>query len=328
MPTRSQAARVLVGFAVSAALLFLVLHNLSPAEILAHLARTHPGWLALSAGCNLAMLWARGFRWRWLFYPTPQSGWPLVSATTIGFMANNILPLRIGELVRGYLAARRGGLSFWTAMATLAVERVLDMLSILLILGGVVSTVPVPAWLQAGALTLLALDLLAMGLLISLALGRGGLAGWITRMPRFGPTLTRWLTLFAIGLRSLRPGPHLAPLVGWSLLIWVLNTGAVWAALRSGGLLLPLSASLTVLAFAGIGVSIPSAPGFVGTLQFFIVQALAIYGLGGAEAVSVSFLYHAAGYVPVTLLGWALLVTQGVSLREAPRKARSQAGKG
>ena len=325
---RSQAAKVLVGFAVSAAFLFLVLRNLSPAEILARLAGTHWGWLGLSAGFSLAMLWARGFRWGWLFHPVPQPGWQLVSATTIGFMANNILPLRIGELVRGYLAARRGGLSFWTAMATLAVERVLDMLSILLILGGVVFAVPVPAWLQASALTLLALDLLAMGLLISVALGRRAMAGWITRMPRFGLTLTRWLGLFSIGLQSLRPGPHLAPLLGWTLLIWALNAGQVWAALRSAGLALPPSASLTVLAFAGIGVSIPSAPGFVGTLQFFVIQALAIYGVGGAEAVSVSILYHAAGYVPITLLGWVLLMTQGLSLREATREARSQAGKG
>lgn len=325
MPTRSQVSRVLFGITLSTGLLYLLLRNVSPAELLFHLGRTYWRWLALSAALNLAMLWARGFRWGWLFYPARQSGWPLVSATTIGFMANNVLPLRMGELVRGYLAARSGGLSFWTALATLAVERALDMLSILLVLGAVVFTVPVPPWLQAGALTFLALDLLAMGLLIFLARGRGAVAGWITRLPRFGETVTRWLALFATGLQSLGRGPHLVPLVGWTLLIWTLNAGSVWAALRAGGLALPSSAPLTVLAFAGIGVSIPSAPGFIGTLHFFVVQALAIYAVTGAEAVSVSFIYHAAGYVPVTLLGWALLMTRGVSLWEASREARAQA---
>jgi len=325
--TRSRATRILVGISVSALFLYFVLRNVSPGEILVHLGRTHWGWLGLSAALNLTMLWARGFRWQLLFYPAQPSGWPLVSATTIGFAANNILPLRIGELVRSYLAARSIEISFWTALATLAVERVLDMLSILLILGAVVLMVPVPPWLQAGALTLLALDLLAMGVLIFLALKRVAVSGWIARISRFRETLTRWLTLFAIGLQSLRPGPHLISLGGWTLLIWTLNTGAIWAALRAGGLMLPPSASLTVLAFAGIGVSIPSAPGFVGTLQFFIVQALAIYDVEGARAVSVSFLYHAAGYVPVTLLGWALLMARGVSLWEASRQARAQAEK-
>lgn len=324
MPTRSQAGRILAGIGVSAALLYLVLRDVSPAEIVSHIGRTRWGWLGLSALFNLAMLGARGVRWGSLFHPAPQARWPLVRATAIGFMANNLLPLRMGELVRGYLAARSGGLSFWTALATLVVERVLDMLSILLILGAVVFVVPVPPWLQAGALTLLALDLLAMGVLILLARGRGPWTSLITRIPRAGDTLRRWLTLFSIGLRSLRAGPHLVSLLGWTLMIWVLNAGAVWAALRSGGLALPLSASLTVLAFAGVGVSIPSAPGYVGTLQFFIVQALAIFGVTGAEAVSVSFLYHAAGYIPITLLGGILLMTQGVSLWEATREARAQ----
>lgn len=325
MPTRAQATRILVGIAVSAGLLYLVVRNISPAEILSHLGRTRWGWLALSAALNLAMIGARGFRWSLLFHPTPQAGWPLVSATLIGFMGNNLLPLRAGELVRGYLAARSGGLSFWTALATLAVERVLDALSILLILGGVVVVVQVPGWLQASALTLLALDLLAMGCLILLVRKWGPLARLITRIPRLGDTLKHWLTLFALGLQSLRPGPHVAPLFGWTVLVWLLSAGGIWVALRSVGLALPASAALTVLAFAGIGVSLPSAPGYVGTLQFFIVRALAIYAITGVEAVSFSFVYHAAVYIPVTLVGWILLMAQGGSLWETAREARARA---
>lgn len=319
------AARVFLGIAISAGLLYLVLRNVSFAEMLSHLGRTHWGWLGLSAALQLVTVWGRGLRWRWLFHPTPQTSWPLISALMIGYMANNVLPLRAGELVRGYLAARSGGMSFWTAMATLAVERVLDALAILLILGGVVLVVEVPRWLQTAALTLLALDLLAMACLILLAREWRPLHHLIARIPRLGETLRRWMTLFSIGLQSLHPGPHLAPLLWWTVVVWVTNAGAVWAALRSGGLALPVSASLTVLAFAGIGVSLPSAPGYVGTLQFFIVQALAIYAVTGAEAVSVSFLLHAAAYIPITLLGWVFLLAQGVSLRRASEEAQSQA---
>ncbi len=323
--TRGRAVRILFGIALSAALLYLVLRNVSPGEILSHLRRTHWGWLAVSAGCSLAMVGARGVRWGLLFHPARLGSWPLVSATAIGYMANNLLPLRVGELVRGYVAAQGSGLSFWTAMATLAVERVLDALSILLILAGVVILVEVPLWLKTGALTLLALDLLAMALIILLAREWGPLNRWIARIPRLGATIKRWLPLFAIGLRSLRPGPHLAPLLVWTVLIWLLNVGAVWAALRSVGLALPASASLTVLAFAGIAVSLPSAPGYVGTLQAGVIQGLAIYAVTGAEAVSFSLLFHAAGYVPMTLLGWVLLLAQGLSLRKATEQAEAKA---
>lgn len=320
-----RAVRILLGLAVSAGLLYLVLRTVSPAELLSHLGRTHWGWLALSAAFNLAMVGARGVRWVLFFHPASPASWPLVSATAIGYMANNLLPLRVGELVRGYLAARSAGLSFWTAMATLAVERVLDALSLLLILGGVVVAVEVPLWLKTGALTLLALDLLAMGILILLARGWDPLNRRLMGIPRLGTTIKRWLGLFAIGLQSLRPGPHLGPLLTWTVLIWILNAGAVWAALRSVGLALPASASLTVLAFAGIAVSLPSAPGYVGTVQFFIVQALAIYAVTGAEAVTFSLLSHAAAYIPMTLLGWIFLLAHGLSLRKASEEARAQA---
>ncbi|MBI3029225.1 MAG: flippase-like domain-containing protein [Candidatus Rokubacteria bacterium] len=317
--------RILIGIAVSAGLLYLVLRNVSPAELLSHLSRTHWGWLGLSVAAHLAMVVARGVRWALFFHPAAPASRPLVSATAIGFMGNNLLPLRAGELLRAYLAARSTGLSFWTALATLAVERVLDAFSILLILGGVVVVVKVPLWLKTAALTFLAIDLLAMGMLILLAREWGPLNRWVMRIPRLGVTVRRWLALFAIGLQSLRAGPHLGPLLAWSVLIWVVNAGAVWAAFRSIGLALPVSASLTVLAFTGIAVSLPSAPGYVGTVQFFIVQALAIYAVTGVEAVSFSFLYHAAGFIPLTLLGWAFLLAQGVSLRTATEQARAEA---
>lgn len=323
--TGARAIRILLGIAVSAGLLYLVLRNISPSEILSHLRRTHWGWLALAVASNLAIVGARGIRWGSFYHPAAPAPWPLVSATAIGFMGNNLLPLRAGELLRAYLAARSARLSFWTAMATLVVERVLDALSILLILGAVVLLVPVPQWLKAAALVFLVLDIAAMGALILLARDRGRLAARIMRIPRLGATLTRWLSLFSVGLQSLRPGPHLAPLLAWTLVIWLVTTAAVWAALHAGGLVLPFSAALTVLAFSGIGVSIPSAPGYVGTLQFFVVQALAIYAVTGVEAVSFSFLYHASSFIPMTLLGWACLIAEGVSLGEVAQEAQSQA---
>jgi len=107
---RARAVRILLGVAVSVAFLYVVLHNISPAEIVSHLARTHWGWFAISAAFNLSMLWARGLRWRPLFYPEPQRSWPLVSATAIGFMANNVLPLRAARSSRGMRTARRENL--------------------------------------------------------------------------------------------------------------------------------------------------------------------------------------------------------------------------
>lgn len=305
----------------------MAVRNVSPAALVFHLGQTRWGWLVLAALANLAMVGARGVRWRWLFHPASPAPGPLVSATAIGYLANNLLPLRMGEVVRGYLAARSGGVSVWTALATLAVERVLDALTILAILAAVVLVVDVPLWLETAALTLLALDLLAMGLLIALARQPGPVGRRLERLPRVGRTLAGGLAVFSTGLASLRAGPHLLPLLGWTVVLWVLNALAVWMALLSASLALPPSAILAVLTFAGIGVALPSAPGYVGTLQFFTVQALAVYAVTGAEALSFSFLYHAASYVPLSLLGWACLVLQGLSFHDARREAARAASR-
>src|SRR5215468_4088644 len=111
------------------------------------LADTHWGWLAVSIACCLASLWARAVRWRYLF---PRTVHPthLFNAVMIGYMGNNLLPLRAGEVLRVYVVTRRGQ-PLWTTVTTLVVERALDGLAIGIVLAFVFLRVPTPrefAW--------------------------------------------------------------------------------------------------------------------------------------------------------------------------------------
>ena len=94
---------------------------------------------------------------------------------------------------------------------------------------------------------------------------------------------------------------------------------AVWTALRAAHLDLPLAASWAVLAFMGLGVSMPSSPGYVGVFQAATVLALALFSVPRTEALSFSLIFHAAQYFPVTLFGLVLLLVEHVSLAEAAR---------
>jgi len=95
----------------------------------------------------------------------------------------------------------------------------------------------------------------------------------------------------------------------------------VWTALRAANLDLPLAASWTELAFLGLGVSLPSSPGFVGVIQAATVLALALFSVPHAEALSFSLLFHASQFLPVTLCGLAFLLVEHVSLSEATHAA-------
>jgi hypothetical protein len=249
----------------------------------------------------------------------------------IGYMANNILPLRAGELVRVYVAARhlraeRGmaaGESLWLAGATVVVERLLDSLTLVLIMAVLVFVIPVPRALEYAAAVILALDAVAAGALVALAVApepsRRVLARLTRRWPRLARRAERGLDMVLLGLAGVRTRAHLVPLAAWTVIIWVLGALGAWALLRAVHLDLALVAGWTVLVFVGFGISIPSAPGYVGVWHAAAVLGLAIFGVGQATALGYAVLYHASQFVPITLIGWIFLLREHVSLGEAAR---------
>jgi uncharacterized protein (TIRG00374 family) len=276
--------------------------------------------VALSIACALASLWTRAWRWRYLF-PADDEPPGLVPAIMIGYMANNVLPLRAGEVMRVYVVARRWGRGFWTTLATLIVERVLDGLAVVLILGALVFVIPVPPLFEWAATVLLVVDLLGMAVLVALAVapaaGSRAVAWILRRWPRAQRRAVAAVGTFTRGLEGVRTPAHAVPLLLWSVAIWALAALSAWAMLRAVNLPLPLVVGWTVLAFVGLGVSIPSAPGYVGVFHVAATWALAIFGVAQATAVGYALLFHASQFVPVTLLGWVFLLREHLTLGEA-----------
>jgi glycosyltransferase 2 family protein len=314
--------KVAAAIAVSAGLLVFLLWSVDLHELADQLGRTHLGWVALSAALGPVGLWVRARRWRYLFPPGPEPP-GLVSGMMIGYMANNVLPLRAGEVIRVYVVARRWPRGFWPTLATLVVERVLDSLAIVLILGVLVLLIPVPTIFRWGAATLLVIDVVAVALL-----------GWLTAAPDAAPRvvrklLTRWpqgagrlvsvLERFVHGLDGIRAPSHRAPLAAWSVLVWIVPALAAWLAFRAMQLDLPFVAAWTVLAFVGLGISVPSAPGYVGVFHYAAVLALAVFDVPRPAALGYAIIFHASQVIPITVIGWLFLLREQLSLAEARR---------
>ena len=105
----------------------------------------------------------------------------------------------------------------------------------------------------------------------------------------------------------------------WTIIPWVLGALGAWALFRAVHLELPVLAGWTVMTFVGFGVSIPSAPGYIGVWHAASVLALSLFGVTQAPALGYALLYHASQFVPITLIGWIFLVREHVSLGEATR---------
>lgn len=286
--------------------------------------------MLLAVVLGLAGLYARALRWRWLFPPGRRPP-GIVPATMIGYMANNVLPLRAGEVVRIYAAARRlreaeplsATQAFWLVAATVAIERVLDSLALVLILGVLVFLTPVPPPVEWAAGILLAVDVIGVALLVMVARSPDGGRRLVTRLTARWPRLERLaLSLFDTALRGLdgiRTPAHALRIAAWTPVIWLLPAAAAWAMLRAMHLDLPFVAGWVVLAFVGVGISVPSAPGYLGVFHFAAKLALEIFGVASSTALAYALIYHASAVVPITLVGWLYLLREHVSLGDVRR---------
>ncbi|PYO45316.1 MAG: hypothetical protein DMD84_28890, partial [Candidatus Rokuibacteriota bacterium] len=127
------------------------------------------------------------------------------------------------------------------------------------------------------------------------------------------------------GLDGIRTPSHLPRLAAWTALVWLLPAAAAWTMLRAVHLDLPFRAGWTVLAFVGVGISVPSAPGYVGVFHAAATAALEVFGVPRSAALAFALLYHASVIVPTTLVGWLFLLREHVSLGEV-RRAPTPAG--
>ena len=315
---------------VSGGLFVWLLGSVDLGELGRELAVTRWGWVMAAATVGPLCLWARAIRWRYLFPPGSEPP-GLVAANMIGYMANNVLPLRAGELVRLYVAARRlhrarggsiGG-GMWLTGATIVVERLLDSLTLVLILAVLVLLIPVPPAFQYAAVVILLLDAAVAGAIAALVIAPGVVRGVIARVtrpwPALEPRIGRGLEVVLRGLEGIRSPAHLVPLVAWTVVAWTINAIGAWVVLRAVHLDLPFVAGWTVMTFVGFGISIPSAPGYLGVWHAAAALALSVFGVSQATAVSYAVLYHASQFVPITLIGWLFLVREHVSLGEAAR---------
>jgi uncharacterized protein (TIRG00374 family) len=314
--------KLLVGVVISAALFGYLLWTVDVGELGALLARTRWEWVVVGSVLGPVSVWTRGRRW-WYLFPPGSEPPGLVPATMIGYMVNNVLPLRAGEFVRVYVVARRWGHGFWTALATLIVERVLDSLVIVFIMAMLVLRIPVPRTIEIGAAVLLAVDLVAVAVLCFLAIAPCRTSRVVARLTRRWPSLQHRvvgiLETFVRGFEGIRTRAHLLPLVVWTAIIWVLPAFATWTMFRALHLELPWIAAWVVLAFVGLGVAIPSAPGYIGVFHAAATIALTIFGVPATTAFGYALLLHATQILPVTLVGWVFLLREHLTLAEATR---------
>ena len=269
--------------------------------------------------------------WRWGFLLAPLARVPfarLFSATIVGFMTGLVVP-RAGELVRPYLVARQQAIKTSAAFASIILERLVDLITVLLLFGLYLYVLPAPAaqtrgpllgvLKTAGALAGLA-ALAVLGLLLLLHHRAEAVMGLLDRMlawlpQRFAGAVSRALRSFAEGLAVLRASPgHLLTVLGQSALVWLFIALGVFLNNRAFGVDLPFHSSFLILGFLTVGVAVPT-PGMVGGFhESYRLAMTQAYGVDKDVAVAAGIASHALTNLPVVVLGLLFLGQEGLSV--------------
>lgn len=313
-----------IGLALSACFLWLTLRQVHLDEARRALAEARWWYLAPGVATYFLDLLIRA--WRWSVLLRPVKAIPvrrLYPVTIIGYMANMVLPARLGELVRAAELGRREGQAS-AALGSIATERVLDGLTTLAILLITSQFLPRPDWLAAGLTTVAVVfvgALLGLALLLAFrtqlmagldrGMGRVALRG---RWASWAQRLLRWADHFLDGLGALRDPRLWMRAVGIGLLAWTCSALEYYWVFRAFDLPLGFVAAYFAVAAVGLSTAIPSAPGYVGTFEFAGVTVLTALGAAPAPAFSTVVLIHLMLIVPVTIVGLIFAWRAGLSL--------------
>jgi glycosyltransferase 2 family protein len=306
-----------LGIVVSVALLWVAFRGVRPEEIVQAMAGVRPGWLVFVLLSLPVRFWLTAVRWRVLLSRVKRIGLHrLFGITLIGFMANNVLPARMGEFVRAYALGKSESLSKSLSFATIVVERLFDGFTLLIFLvAGAVFLKP-ERWIVVPAFMLFGVYVVVLVGLVWLRRG-GSLEPLLRWLPGgLRSRAAEMLDSFASGLDVLGDARALGAVAGLSLVIWGVNIAGLHAMFLAFSLDVPAYASALVMAILTLTLAAPSTPGYVGPFQAGTVVALGLFGVPKATALSLSILYHALNYIPITLVGLAYLGALNLTLGE------------
>jgi len=289
--------RVAASVAISGVMLWLAFRTVDPDQLLRLLESASGGWIATAMLLYWFELVVRVQRWRVILGPVKSLSFAAVAnALIVGYAANNIIPARLGELVRADYIGRRYGLSRFSAASTIVIERVFDLAAVTVCaaLGAALllrsrASLPLPLLSGIVAVT----TVVGLAFLVMYAANPGAVATLARRFPRLATPLRST----AEGLKCLRTPRLLASVVLLSLLAWFFNGAAMAAVLQAVGVEPDLTLLLLVIGASGVAVAVPSAPAGLGTLQFAFVSVVG----GVAHNSNAGFL--AALFVQFFLLG-------------------------
>lgn len=318
-----------LGILVSLALLYYAFRDVDLHEVARRARQADPWLLLLAAIGATAVFPVRAARWRVLLRPVhPGSRFrPRFAATCIGFMANNLLPARVGEFARAFALSRLEPVRVSASFGSLVVARVFDGIIVVAFLllslawptfpdvsgrdfGGLATVLGLLFAVLFGALLFMVHAPVRSVRLFEATLGR--VLPQSIRRP-----ITDALHAFLEGVAAVRDWRLVLAALAWSVGVWGVGALGFWFGFKAFGLDVPFVGAVFLQSVIALAVALPSAPGFFGLFEAGArVGLVEVWGVESGSAMAFALGFHLAGFIPVTVLGLYYVWRLGLSWQD------------
>jgi len=307
--------KVSIGISISIVFLYFLLINIDINQILLTFQKADLFYIPFIFIFYLTSFAFRTLRWKIILKNVPdKKNSNLFSILIIGFGFNNILPLRLGELIRSYILKIKYKLSFVYALSTIFFEKIMDAIILIIFAFLVIIFFPIPQWIES--LSIIAAFIFSILIFLYVILSFRG--DWLLtkiKDKKYISRLSNPLSKIIESSHVLRGKGQIYVLV-LSFLTWVMEFLAFYFTALTLKLPIPLYVLILVMIVINIGIMIPSAPGYIGTFEAFAVLTLVAFGFSNSVAFSYAILIHAIQFVSITLLTILFIFTYKISIKE------------
>jgi uncharacterized membrane protein YbhN (UPF0104 family) len=309
---RHRLIQVAASLSVGGVLMWLAVARIDIAGLGTQLEHVRPTWLMAAVATYWLALVLRSWRWSIILAPIGRLGFgQVLHGLLVGYAANNLLPARLGELVRADFLGRRHHLSWLSVVATIVVERLFD---VVIFIGFVFAGIAALHSSQDSRIRPImhTVELVAVGCVLL-----AGLLLLLVRLrhkplPAPFAFLEEKLRSLTDGLHLITGAPEVALLVGATIVVWTADTAAIWLLARALGTSLTLMPMFLVMGMSCLAALIPAAPGNIGAQQYALVLAFQLLGLAGVTGFSLATLIQGCFVASSTLIGGALYLLAAV----------------
>jgi hypothetical protein len=309
--------RILPGLVISVIALVIVFRVLDLKKFALAVQQADVFFLFLGILSEILWLVVRGFFWRTLLQKKASYRQSFITINE-GYLLNNILPLRLGEVGRAFLIGRKAHIDFWQVVPSILIERALDMA---FAAGIFLSTLPFVigvSWAREASISIAFIVLVGLAGMYILARNRQVVLAWIERLGQrwslVGRLAGRRLAAFFDGLAIITDSRLFLEALGWETLNWLVAILQYYLFLRA---FFPNPSLLWVLFALGVGalgIAAPSSPGAIGVFEAALVGALLALGVNASSAAAFAISVHITSYVITGLIGGYGLYKDGESL--------------